>query len=43
MRIRALTVGDYDALVRLWQEGGLPYRPDGRDQREWSVGWDLHV
>ena len=34
VRIRALTIGDYDALVRLWQEGGLPYRPDGRDRRE---------
>jgi len=34
LRIRALTIGDYDALVRLWQEGGLPFRPDGRDRRE---------
>ncbi len=32
--IRALTIADYDALVRLWREGGLPYRPDGRDRRE---------
>ncbi len=34
VRIRALTIDDYDALVRLWEEGGLPYRPDGRDRRE---------
>ena len=24
---------DYDALVSLWERGGLPYRPDGRDAR----------
>ena len=29
-----MTIDDYDALVRLWQEGGLPYRPEGRDRRE---------
>ncbi|MFC2081945.1 GNAT family N-acetyltransferase [Candidatus Bipolaricaulota bacterium] len=34
MRIRELTIFDYDALVRLWEEGNLPYRPNGRDQRE---------
>jgi len=34
VRIRPLTIDDYDALVRLWQEAGLPYRPDGRDRRE---------
>ncbi|MCX6096496.1 MAG: GNAT family N-acetyltransferase [Candidatus Bipolaricaulota bacterium] len=33
-RIRPLTIDDYDALVCLWQEAGLPYRPDGRDRRE---------
>jgi len=32
--IRELTVNDYDALVALWKETGLPYRPNGRDQRE---------
>ena len=34
VRVRPLTIDDYDALVRLWQEGGLPFRPDGRDRRE---------
>ena len=29
-----MTIDDYDALVRLWKHGGLPYRPDGRDGRE---------
>lgn len=32
--IRELTVNDYDALVALWKEAGLPYRPNGRDQQE---------
>ena len=34
MRIRDLAIADYDALVRLWEQGGLPYRPNGRDKRE---------
>ena len=31
---RSLLPSDYDDLIRLWQEAGLPYRPLGRDQRE---------
>jgi len=34
VRIRPLTIEDYDALVRLWREAGLPYRPEGRDRRD---------
>ena len=34
MKIRDLSLADYDALVWLWERGGLPYRPDGRDARE---------
>jgi len=34
IQVRHLTIDDYDALVRLWEESGLPYRPDGRDRRE---------
>lgn len=34
MKIRPLTIDDYDALVHLWQEGGLPCRPQGRDRRD---------
>ncbi|MBU0596123.1 GNAT family N-acetyltransferase [Candidatus Bipolaricaulota bacterium] len=34
MRIRELTISDYDAIVRLWEESGLPYRPEGRDRRD---------
>lgn len=32
--IRPLTIDDYDALRSLWEEAGLPYRPNGRDTRE---------
>jgi ribosomal protein S18 acetylase RimI-like enzyme len=32
--IRELRLEDYDALVALWREAGLPYRPKGRDARE---------
>jgi ribosomal protein S18 acetylase RimI-like enzyme len=32
--IRDLREEDYGALVALWREGGLPYRPQGRDGRE---------
>ena len=34
INIRRLTINDYDALCALWQEAGLPYRPNGRDRRE---------
>lgn len=32
--VRELRDDDYDALVALWREAGLPYRPRGRDTRE---------
>jgi len=32
-RIRELSIDDYDALIALWEESGLPYRPAGRDAR----------
>ncbi len=34
IRIRELTIDDYDALCALWEEAGLPFRPNGRDQRD---------
>ena len=33
MIIRKLTVKDYDALIKLWNDAGLPYKPQGRDRR----------
>ena len=29
-----LTAADYDAVVDLWQQAGLPIKPAGRDSRE---------
>ena len=40
MKIRDLSLADYDALVLLWKRGGLPYRPHGRDARE-KIGREL--
>ena len=36
--IRELRADDYDGLVALWREAGLPYRPRGRDTREAIAG-----
>lgn len=32
--IRELRLADYNALITLWEQAGLPYRPEGRDSRE---------
>jgi len=32
--LRRLTIADYDALINLWGDAGLPYRPLGRDTSE---------
>jgi len=32
--LRKLTMDDYDALVNLWGDTGLSYRPLGRDRKE---------
>jgi N-acetylglutamate synthase len=34
VEIRAFLMDDYDAVMRLWEEAGLPARPLGRDSRE---------
>lgn len=34
MRIRRLTIDDYERLVALWDAADLPYRPRGRDRRD---------
>jgi N-acetylglutamate synthase len=34
VEIRAFHMEDYDAVLRLWEEAGLPSRPLGRDSRE---------
>jgi ribosomal protein S18 acetylase RimI-like enzyme len=32
--IREFQLEDYSAVLRLWTEAGLPFRPRGRDRRE---------
>ena len=32
--IREFRMGDYDAVIALWDEAQLPYRPEGRDRRD---------
>ncbi len=32
--IRELRPDDYDALIALWEDAGLPYKPKGRDSWE---------
>jgi len=34
VRIRPLAIEDYDQLLLIWDEAGLPYKPTGRDRRE---------
>ena len=33
MKIRSLTIADYDQIVALWKRSGLPFKPSGRDRR----------
>jgi len=33
MRIRKLTIDDYDEIVSLWNRVALPYKPRGRDSK----------
>jgi ribosomal protein S18 acetylase RimI-like enzyme len=32
--IRALRIEDYEALITLWKEAKLPFKPEGRDRKE---------
>jgi ribosomal protein S18 acetylase RimI-like enzyme len=32
--IRSMRIGEYDALIHIWDRAGLPYKPKGRDSRE---------
>lgn len=33
-KIRKLSISDYDAIIRLWAEAGLRFKPKGRDSKE---------
>ena len=32
--IRKLTIKDYNAMLKVWERAGLPFKPKGRDNRE---------
>ena len=34
MKIRSLTISDYDRVIALWKRSELPFKPSGRDQKE---------
>ena len=34
IKLRELRIGDYDALIKLWEKSQLPYKPKGRDRRD---------
>ena len=33
-KIKPLTIEDYDEIIRVWSDAGLPFKPKGRDSRE---------
>ena len=33
VEIRTLTIQDYDAMIKLWELAGLPFKPKGRDSK----------
>lgn len=33
IEIRTLTIRDYNAMVKLWNRAGLPFKPRGRDSK----------
>jgi len=34
LAIREFRIGDYDRVMELWRQGGLPLKPQGRDSRD---------
>lgn len=34
LEIRRLTIADYDDIIRVWSDAGLPYKPNGRERRD---------
>ena len=33
VKVRRLTISDYDRMVEIWRSAGLPFKPKGRDSR----------
>ncbi len=40
LTIRKMTLQDYDAVTRLWTDGNIPSRPQGRDSKK-NIKWQL--
>jgi ribosomal protein S18 acetylase RimI-like enzyme len=38
--MRKMTIADYDSLIKLWKEGNIPYRSQGRDSKK-NIRWQL--
>lgn len=34
IELKTPSIEDYERILQLWDEGGLPYKPEGRDTRE---------
>ena len=34
MEIKPLTIEQFDSIISLWEEAGLPFKPKGRDSQE---------
>ena len=41
-RIRRLTIGDCDEMIKLWERSSLPFKPKGRDSRQ-EIGRQMTV
>ena len=35
LQVRQLTIADYDEIVRVWLDAGLPFKPNGRERRDY--------
>jgi GNAT superfamily N-acetyltransferase len=33
-QVRRLTIADYDEIVRIWLDAGLPFKPNGRERKD---------
>jgi ribosomal protein S18 acetylase RimI-like enzyme len=38
IKVRKLNADDYDEIIRIWAESGLPFKPNGRDSRVRILG-----
>jgi ribosomal protein S18 acetylase RimI-like enzyme len=38
--LRKMIAADYDSVIKLWKQGKIPYRPQGRDSKK-NIRWQL--